>query len=85
MSDPAAEQPCARGGRREVADPNVLPGGSATADLEWSDLPITNRQLAAAFLTPDACPWCGVVDCPDTWYHQRLDAMSETTWRRRAR
>jgi len=30
------------------------------------------------------CPWCGKEDCPDRFDHDRSDAASETTWRRRA-
>jgi len=32
----------------------------------------------------DACTWCGMADCDERQVHARLDAMSETTWRRRA-
>ena len=56
---------------------------------------IAEELTAVALLTPDSlalpqrlateCAWCGELDCTDRWAHDRLDAGSETTWRRRAR
>jgi hypothetical protein len=37
-------------------------------------------------MTDELCSWCGLLpgDCPQPEEHARLDAESETTWRKRA-
>jgi hypothetical protein len=47
-----------------------------TADL-------SRTQEHAERALADECPWCGKPDCKQRWEHERLDAMSETTWRKR--
>lgn len=47
---------------------------------------LTRLQQHAARALADLCPWCEDLTCAGEQRrdHELLDAMSETTWRRRA-
>ena len=55
-----------------------------TPDALPDDIGSRNRQQAERALA-DQCPWCGADPCEWREVHDRLDAMAESTWLRRAR
>jgi len=59
----------------------------SVAELRDADRTVVRlAQIVAALLQEaDPCPWCPANPCPDREVHNRLDAMAEGTWIRRAR
>lgn len=64
---------------KAILTPDALPEG-----VEGTSIGTRNQQHAERALA-DKCPWCGADPCPERDVHDRLDAMSEGTWLRRAR